>query len=284
MASLKKLSQALDVSVGFLKSLKDTKKSKDEFISSNTANCCRSVAYFTGFMSEKGARKAIYGTISLLYVSNTTYARRLEKVANKHGEEKKKLLLEAAEAIKSNNFQEYNRIITKNKGLLKFKRKCAKTLKKDLIDKLRCSKNPSPSTAKTLLMAAKSPNGFRIIVPAEKLYKEVEARVKRWGATSSLFWHAAKKLNPKIKPSIPNIGTLPKEKRKKHKMTNGMSYKAGSSNNSASAVINHRAEKLNSKFKAKLLKRIAQQEKFWSKQAEKQIIAAGVLNKLIEKV
>jgi hypothetical protein len=107
----------------------------------------------------------------------------------------------------------------------------------------------------------------------------VQKRLKRYGAVASLFWQSAKKLNPKIKPE-----KLSKEKRKKHKMTNGMSYKAGSSNNSASAVINHRAEKLNSKFKSKLLKRIAQQEKFWSKQAEKQIIAAGVLNKLIEKV
>ena len=279
MASLKKLSQTLDVSVGFLKNITKNKKSKDDFLTSNTANCCRAVARYTGYSSKEKAEKAIRSNVKMLYVASDTLANRILKLANKYGEVKKKILKEAALALKSNNFQEYNRLIKSNKELSDYKRKCAKSIKKELIEKLRSAEKSNTATARTILISAKSPNGYKIVVPRDKIEKEIQKRLKRYGAVASLFWQSAKKLNPKIRPD-----KLPKEKRKKHKMTNGMSYKAGSSNNSASAVINHRAEKLNSKFKSKLLKRIAQQEKFWSKQAEKQIIAAGVLNKLIEKV
>lgn len=279
MASLKKLSQTLDVSVGFLKNITKNKKSKDDFLTSNTANCCRAIARYTGYSSKEKAEKAIRSNVKMLYVASDTLANRILKLANKYGEVKKKILKEAALALKSNNFQEYNRIIKSNKELADYKRKCAKSIKKELIEKLRSAEKSNTATARTILISAKSPNGYKIVVPRDKIEKEIQKRLKRYGAVASLFWQSAKKLNPKIRPE-----KLPKEKRKKHKMTNGMSYKAGSSNNSASAVINHRAEKLNSKFKSKLLKRIAQQEKFWSKQAEKQIIAAGVLNKLIEKV
>lgn len=279
MASLKKLSQTLDVSVGFLKNITKNKRSKDDFLTSNTANCCRAVARYTGYSSKERAEKAIRSNVKMLYVASDTLANRILKLANKYGEVKKKILKEAALALKSNNFQEYNRLIKSNKELSDYKRKCAKSIKKELIEKLRSAEKSNTATARTILISAKSPNGYKIVVPRDKIEKEIQKRLKRYGAVASLFWQSAKKLNPKIKPD-----KLPKEKRKKHKMTNGMSYKAGSSNNSASAVINHRAEKLNSKFKSKLLKRIAQQEKFWSKQAEKQIIAAGVLNKLIEKV
>ena len=113
----------------------------------------------------------------------------------------------------------------------------------------------------------------------EKIEKEIQKRLKRYGAVASLFWHAAKKLNPKIRPD-----KLSKEKRKKHKLTNGMSYRTNIGSNSVSASINHQAEKLNKKFKSKLMKRISYQEKFWAKQAEKQIVVAEVLNKLIDKV
>lgn len=279
MASLKKLSQTLDVSVGFLKNITKNKKSKDDFLTSNTANCCRAIARYTGYSSKEKAEKAIRSNVKMLYVASDTLANRILKLANKYGEVKKKILKEAALALKSNNFQEYNRLIKSNKELSDYKRKCAKSIKKELIEKLRSAEKSNTATARTILISAKSPNGYKIVVPRDKIEKEIQKRLKRYGAVASLFWQSAKKLNPKIRPE-----KLPKEKRKKHKMTNGMSYKAGSSNNSASAVINHRAEKMNSKFKSKLLKRIAQQEKFWSKQAEKQIIAAGVLNKLIEKV
>lgn len=285
MASIKKLSEVLKVSEGFLKNItKGTKRGKDDFIRMNTANCCRSVAFFTGYKDEERARKAITSNVKLLYTPSDTYARKLQKLATKYGEVKKNILLEAAKAIKANNFQEYNRLINSDKDLKKtYKRKCMKSVNKKLVDKLRSSKKTNRQTAKQLLISAGSKEGYKIIVPREKLEKEIEKRVKRYGAVASLFWHSAKQLNPKIKASDKKH-TLNKQKRKKHKLTNGMSYKTATTNKEVSATVNHIAEKLNSSFVSKLQKRIKSQEKFWAKQAEKQIITAAVLNKLIERV
>lgn len=285
MASLKKLSEVLKVSQGFLKNItKGTKKGKDDYITMNTANCCRSVAFFTGYQSEEAARRAITSNVKMLYVSSEDFSKRLIKIADNYGKVRKQLLIDAAQAIKGNNFTEYNKIIKSDKKLKEtFTRKCAKSIKKDLIEKLRSSKNSNRSTAKGILMGAGSKNGYKIIVPREKIEKEIQNRLKRYGAVASLFWHAAKQLNPKIKPGDKKH-TLSKAKRKKHKLTNGMSYKTSINSNQVSANVNHRAEKVNSKFASKLNKRIKQQENFWAGQAEKQIIAAAVLNKLIDKV
>lgn len=280
MASLKKLAEVLKVSEGFLKSIKGTKRGKDDFIIMNTANCCRAIARYTGYASLKNAERAIRNNVKMLYMASSTYARRLQKLATKYGKEKKKLLLEAAKAVKANNFTEYNRLIKSNKELKEpYKRKFAKSIKKELIEKLRTSDKTTSTVAKSILLQAGSPNGYKIVVPAEKIEKEIQKRLKRYGATASLFWHSAKQLNPKIKPD-----KLPKEKRKKHALTNGMSYKTAVKTTEVTATVNHQAEKLNKKFRSKLLKRIAQQERYWAAQAEKQIVAAGVLNKLIEKV
>ena len=77
MASLKKLSQTLDVSVGFLKNItKNKKRSKDDFLSSNTANCCRAIAKYTGYSSKEKAEKAIRSNVKMLYVASDTLATR----------------------------------------------------------------------------------------------------------------------------------------------------------------------------------------------------------------
>lgn len=277
MASLKKLSQVLQVSEGFLKGLsKGTKKGKDDFLTINTANCCRAVARYTGYSSRQRAEKAIRSNITLLYMASETYANTLNRLAAKYGKENSAIIREAARAMKANNFGEFNRVLGQNKKLKEtFRRKCMKSVNKKLIEQLRSADKTNRATAKSILLAAGSPQGYKIIVPKEKIEKEVQKRLKRYGATASLFWQSAKKLNPKIKPD-----KLSKEKRKKHKLTNGMSYKTKLTNNSAAAIVNHRAEHMNKKFRSRLLKRIAQQEKFWAKQAEKQIVAAEVLNKI----
>lgn len=280
MASLKKLSKTLDVSVGFLKNItKNGKKSKDDYLTTNTANCCRAIAKYTGYSSKEKAEKAIRRNIRMLYVASDTLANRISRLATKYGEVKKKILKDAAQALKANNFQEFNRLIKSNKELGDFRRKCAKNLKKELIERLRCAEKSNTATAKAILISVKSPNGYKIVVPREKIEKEVQKRLKRYGAVASLYWQSAKKLNPKIKPD-----KLAKEKRKKHKLTNGMTYQTSVSGNAVKAKVVHRAEKLNAKFRARLMKRIIQQEKFWAKQAEKQIVAAGVLNKLLERL
>lgn len=278
MASLKKLAQVLDVSVGFLKNItQNKKKGKDAYMTNNTANCCRAVASFTGYSSRARAEKAIRINVNLLYMPSNVYAMRLRKIANKYGKANKQILLKAAEAIQANNFTEYNRLIRSSDKLKNtYRRKCMKSLNKKLIDQLRNADKTNRSTAKSILLAVGSPNGYKIIVPSDKIEKEVQKRLKRYGATASLFWQAAKKLNPNIKAN-----KLSKEKRKKHKLTNGMTYKTKVSSNTVAALVHHRAETMNKKFRSKLLKTISNEEKFWAKQAEKQIVAAEVLNRLI---
>jgi hypothetical protein len=281
MASLKKLAKVLEVSEGFLKNVtKGTKKGKDDYLTLNTANCCRAIARYTGYSTREKAEKAIRSNVKLLYMASDTYANKISRLSTKYGKEKKELLKEAAQAMKANNFQEYNRIISSNKDLKQtYKRKCMKSINKKLIEQLRSSDKTNRATAKGILMAAGSKEGYKIIVPREKIEKEIQKRLKRYGAVASLFWNSAKQLNPKIKPD-----KLSKEKRKKHKLTNGMSYKTKISNDAVTAIVNHRAETMNKKFRSRLMKRIHQQEKFWAKQAEKQIVAAEVLNKLISRV
>ena len=278
--NLKSLAKALKLSEGWLKGLvKSNGRTKDAIVAVNTANACKAVARFTGYKSKEAAEKAIRSNINMLYIPSSTLANRIQRVLPKYGEEKKEILKKAIAALRSNNFTEYNRLIRSNKELIEgYKRKCAKTINKKLVDRLRLAPKSNKQAAKGILLSVNTPNGSKIVVPQEKIEAEVQKRLKRYGSVGSLFWQAAKKLNPKIKPQ-----DLQKEKRKKHKLTNGASYKTSTTNDTVSATVEHTAEG-NEKFQRKLLKRIAQQEKWWAKQAEKQIIAAKYLDKLLDKV
>lgn len=277
---LKSLAKALKLSEGWLKGLvKSNGRTKDAIVAVNTANACKAVARFTGYKSKEAAEKAIRSNINMLYIPSSTLANRIQRVLPKYGEEKKEILKKAIAALRSNNFTEYNRLIRSNKELKEgYKRKCAKTINKKLVDRLRLASKSNKQAAKGILLSVNTPNGSKIVVPQEKIEAEVQKRLKRYGSVGSLFWQAAKKLNPKIKPQ-----DLQKEKRKKHRLTNGASYKTSTTNDTVSATVEHTAEG-NEKFQRKLLKRIAQQENWWAKQAEKQIIAAKYLDKLLDKV
>lgn len=276
--SLKSLSRALELSEGYLKGLvKGNKKGKDDIVTMNTANACKAVARFTGYHSVESAKKAITANINMLYIPSNVLADRIEKIIPKYGKVKGAILTKAVTALRANNFSEFNKLVSSNKDLKKFKRKCAKNLKKEAIDKLRSADKSNKATAKAILTSMKAPNGSKIVVPPDKLEKEIAKRLKRYGAVASLFWQSAKALNPKIKGD-----KLSKEKKKKHKATNGANFKTNITKDSASATVQHLGEKVNSKFKQKLDKRIREQETFWAKQAEKQILAAKYLDKLIE--
>lgn len=276
--SLKRLAKVLELSEGYLKGLqKGKKRHDDDFIRLNTANACRAMAKFTGYKNEESARKAITANIHQLYMPLEVYVARLERILPKYGKVKRPILTKAVMALKSGNFKEYNRLIHSNKELHKFKRKCAKNVKKPLIDKFRSMPKSNRAMARGMRINEKSPNGEKIIVPKGKIDAEVEKRVKRHGSTASLFWQSARQLNPKIKPD-----GLSKQKRKKHKSTHGASFKTNAGGGAVSATVQHRAE-INGRYKQKLLKRIAQQERFWAGQAEKQILAAKYLGRLIER-
>lgn len=187
--TLKHLSKALGLAEGYLKGIaKGNKRGRQDFLTMNTANACRAVAFFTGYPNKERARKAIRNNVSQLYTSSIKVANSILKVADKYGEEKREILKKAAEALKSDNFQEFNRLIKSNKELSGFQRKCSKSINKKLIETFRNSPKTNGTTAKKLLLAQKSPNGYKIVAPKSKIDKEVERRLKRFGAVASLFW------------------------------------------------------------------------------------------------
>lgn len=281
--SLKNLSKVLGIAQGYLRGLsKGNKVGKDDIIRQVTANCCRAIAHFTGYKNRKSAELAIRRNLNALYIPNDILARRIQSRINKYGKVKRQILENAISALKNNDFSLYNNLIKSDKDLKqKYRRKCAKTLKGSLIDALRSSEKPNRNTARRLLLAMKSPEGKQIVVPRQKFEKEVEKRLKRYGAVASLFWQSAKQLNPKIRPSVNGLGTLSKEKRKKHKMTNGMSYVTNVSVKESKATIKHKAE-LNGRFKKKLMAKIRQQQTWHAKDAQKRLLAAKYLDKLLE--
>lgn len=276
--TLKNLSKALGLAEGYIKGLaKGNKKGKDDFITMNTANACRAVAQFTGYRSEDAAKKAIAKNIHMLYQSPESLVKKLEKMITKVGKAKAKIIQEAITHAKSGNGSAYNKLFNKANGMEYLKRKFAKSVKKKLVDDFRSSEKTSWKTAKALLQREKSPDGNRIIAPSEKIEAAVKSRAKRFGAIGSLFWQAAKQLNPKIKAK-----NLHPAKRRKIKPSEGAKYTSKIDKTSVMAVVNHKAENINGKFLKKLTKRIKQQEEFWAKKAEKEMLAAKFLDKLLD--
>ena len=187
---LKSLAKALKLSEGWLKGLvKSNGRTKDAIVAVNTANACKAVARFTGYKSKEAAEKAIRSNINMLYIPSSTLANRIQRVLPKYGEEKKEILKKAIAALRSNNFTEYNRLIRSNKELKEgYKRKCAKTINKKLVDRLRLASKSNKQAAKGILLSVNTPNGSKIVVPQEKIEAEVQKRLKRYGSVGSLFW------------------------------------------------------------------------------------------------
>lgn len=275
--SLKHLANRLELSENFIKNLaKGGKVKKSNFIVLNTANCLRKIAEFSGYKNSENARTAIERTLRNLFISAEKYAERIEKYIPKYGKQKQEILIKAVTALKSGNFGEYNKLISTNKDLSGYKRKFLKRCNVKLIEKFRMQSKQNNSTAKQILLSVGSPNGSKIVVPEQKIQQEVEKRLKRYGAVSSLFWSAAKQLNPNIKPK-----GLSKEKRRKHKLKDGSSFKTKILKDGAEATVKHLAEVVNPQYRKKLKQLIQKQEKFWASVTENEIVAADVLNKLL---
>lgn len=275
--SLKHLASRLELSESFIKNLaKGGKVKKSNFIVLNTANCLRKIAEFSGYKNADNARKAIEKTLRNLFLSAEKFSQRIEKYIPKYGKHKQQILIKAVAALKSGNFGEYNKLISTNKDLSGYKRKFLKRCNTKLIEKFRSQSKQNNNTARQILLSVGTPNGSKIIVPEQKIQEEIEKRMKRYGAVSSLFWSAAKQLNPNIKPK-----GLSKEKRKKHKLKDGSTFKTKILKDGAEATVKHLAEVVNPHFRKKLKQVIDAQEKFWAKVTENEIVAADVLNKLL---
>lgn len=285
-SSLAQLAKNLDVCVGFLKGLsKGEHRTEGDYIRINTANACRAVAARTGYHSEASARKAISKDVNLLYKTADKLISILGSIASKaktnENENLEKLALSAISCLRSENYKGYNKLVKSHPTLRKLQIKGSKSINGRLIDELRGSEKADKETAKRILTKAKSPHGYRIITTKTIIEKEIENRVKRWGNTASMWWNAAKRINPKIKKNDKRSGiSLPKAKTKNKKKMNGtvsISTFLG-----ITANVTHMAESKNKKFLQKLKRHIAREEKFWSKVAGKQIAASKFIKKMVE--
>lgn len=143
-----------------------------------------------------------------------------------------------------------------------------------LIDKYRESKSQDTRTAKKLR------GDKRILIKNDSaITKSINKRAKRWGVTASLFWEAALKFHPN--PSVKGIVSGKKKLREK---TKGATVKTSHKKSGLmSAKINHHLERKSGKFRTKLKKQIKQQEKFWTKQMSKEILAYMAMDKFLGK-
>lgn len=275
--SIKQLAKNLDIAEGYLKSISKGVKNGQEFdfLGLNAANACRAMAARTGYQSEQAARKAIEKDVYLLFQDPSKLIRIFQNLGTRD-DELGILAKQGAKFLISGNWKKFNSIIAKHPTLQGFKIKGLSAPDGKMIDELQSSAKPNKATARAILTKYGA-NGYRIMCKKSAIEKEIEKRVKRWGNTSSMWWNAAKQLNPKIKKG--NLD-LPKNKSKNLKNPKGtISIQRG---NGVEAIVTHYAERLNPKFKQKLESHIARESAFWGEKAANQIAASDYFKKLLE--
>ena len=272
---MKKLAKALNLSQGFLKGLAGGSGVKsDEILRINAANGLREVAKRTGYNSLVHAGRAIEIEFRMLFQSAEQYAARLMRYLPKYKESRKQILLAAINQLRAGNGAEFNKILSSDIAFKRMMRTFQATPNKKLIDTFRSLPKANKRAAKALLKRYTG-RSVLIICPQKALDAEIKLRADRYGVTGGLFWEAAKKINPKIRPNGLAAG-----KRKK-KRTRG-SQKVRKKSLEVTAEINHIAEQLNPSFRNKVLKNIQEQEKFYISLTERQVLASKYLNKNLD--
>lgn len=275
---LKHLSKALGLSAAWLNKLAGGSGEKaSEFVRLNSANCARAMAYYTGYNSEEAAKKAIKRDAFMLFYSLDRYASNLEKLLPKYSQKLQKILLEAIAFLRAGNDSGFNSTLSLHEPFKKYRRNILSKPDTALMDKFRSSPVANKETAKRLLNRHYN---NKILVPYAAIMAEVDKRAKRYGVTGSLFWQAAKELNPKIKNS--GKQKLPKGKTQIRR-TRG-SKRVQKATNEITVNMNHYAESVNPLFRGKVDSKCREQEAFWTKQAEKQVMAATYMKKLLKDV
>lgn len=296
--SLEQLAKKLDLSVQYVKSLFNFKKGQISGVKGKTAadvvrevggNMCASVSAFTGYKDKGSATKHIIRDIRKFYTTSRDWARTIYELIEKHTKfytpEQKKLLRQAAAAMHANDFGTYNRLIKSDKRLKKYIRKCAKTVKSKMLDDYRNGNKVGKGAIRELLMSYGSKDGKKIIVPHNAITKEKDKRLKNYSNTASLFWTAAKKVNPKFRgiTGLSSASSIAPEKKKNvKKFKAGMSISYEPTDNGFTVTVTHKAEDVNPAFKRKLETTIGKQEKFWVKQLEKRLNAVDYLDKFLK--
>lgn len=274
---MKKLAKALNLSQGFLRGLAGGSGVKsDELLRINAANGLREVAKRTGYNSMEHAGRAIEKEFHLLFQSSEQYAARLLRYVPKYKESRKQILLAAINQLRAGNGAEFNKILSSDISFKRMQRTFQSTPDKKLIDTFRSLPKANRQAAKALLKR-KTGRSVLIIVPQKALDAEIKARAERYGVTGGLFWEAAKKINPKIRPN----GLVAGKRKKRAKRTRG-NQRTQMKNLEITAEINHIAEQLNQSYRNKVLKNIQEQEKFYISLTERQVLASKYLNKNLD--
>ena len=272
--NLVEISKKLDLSVKVLKGIqKGDKRNGGDITRTNMARCLGTISKFTGYSSQQHAAKEIDKNIRMLYISSEQLAKNLRKFANKISKKRKPMFYEALKHLQAGRLKSYNKTMYKI-GLNKLTHTIHTKIDEALIDKYR--ESPKQDTA-----AAKKLRGDkRILIKSDAaIVKAVNKRAKRWGVTASLFWEAATKFNPN-----PNVKGIVGGKKKLRQKTKGTTVKtAHKPSGVMTAKITHHLERKKGKFRTKLNKKIKEQQKFWGKQINKEIMAYMALDKLLGK-
>lgn len=237
------------------------------------AKCLGNISKFTGYSSKTHAQKAIEKNIRMLYMSSEQLAKNLRKFASKVKVSIRPQFLQAINLLASGKLKSYNKAMQKL-GFNSLVHPIHTKIDETLIDKYR-------ESPKQDLAAAKKIRGDKrfLIKNDAAIVRSINKRAKRWGVTASLFWEAALKFHPN--PRIKGIVSGKKKLREKTKgATVNTKHKA---NGLMSAKITHHLEKKSGKFRKKLKKTIKQQEKFWSKELQKEILAYMAMDKFLGK-
>lgn len=276
---LKQLAKRLDLSVSVLKGIqKGEKRGAGQLMANNMAKCLGNIAKRTGYKDKASAERAIERDIRLLYVASEDFGARVQRFANNtHNKKNKELLNTAAGLLLSGNVKGFSKLIAKHPQLSFLKRTCTTKVDNALIDTLRQQKKQNRKTAQALLSAIGA-GGEKILIKGSAIKSAVRKRVKRYGTIPSLFWEAAVEFNPKVR-----VKGVSAAKKKPKQKTRGAASKTFRNSQGYIASIDHHIEGESASYRGKLNKITKQNEQYWAKMAEKEILAYMSLDKYLGK-
>lgn len=275
--TLKQLSARLGLSAAVLKGIqKGEKRRGGQVIANNMAKALGNAAKRTGYKDKASAEKAIEKNIRLLYIATEDLAKRVEKAATKTRKKEIKLLLKSAvELLNAGNAKGFIKLVSSNPQISFLKRSCATKIDNALLDSFRSQPKQNRKTAQALLSAT-GHNGEKILIKGSVIKSAIKKRLKRFGTVPSLFWEAAIRFNPKVK-----IKGLVKAKKTPKNKTRGASARTSSGTDGYVAEIAHHLEKESSQFRAKVNTIARENEIYWAKVAEKELISLLYLDKYL---
>lgn len=277
--SLKQLSARLGLTAAVLRGIqRGEKRSAGQIVANNMAKCLGNIAKRCGYKDKQTAAASIEKDILLLYQSAEKLGARVMKYAEQTRKKQHKEVLEkAASLLLSGNVKGFMRLVSQHSFLAFLKRPVATKIDDALIDSFRSKKKQDKKTAQALLNATGF-GGEKILIKASAIKSAVRKRLKRYGVVPSLFWEAAVDFNPKVR-----VKGVSAAKKKAKPKTRGASAKTARDSKGYQATIEHHLEGESANFKNKLNRIVKQNEEYWAKIAEKEVLAHMYLDKYLGK-